>query len=464
MSEMVDPSEIREEFKLRDLKHNKPDSEQRLTNLKKQYGEYEVKEISGKTILDKEKNLYNLSRRIKHKYPNWRPKGSNFLFKTDPDSNDILLHKKVGGKKWVSIDDPKLSSEISDNLGPSTLEIRLYNDAKEIIDYRYPNNKFTTAYPGREDVDVKINDSGKIKVYSPKINKWYNLLNNDEKTQNGHLPNDIKEALGDTAEVITAQNEDFIDEKHKEFIELKINEDSIEENIEYITEAKNLKEDEAALKKSIEDLRSSVTTLDDSDLIDAANLMLETKQNELLKVENQLKEVESRLVERTAMLVENEARFREVGFSDHEIRVALAERIRERDSNRERMNEVTQEREQKLEENEIIEEHKPLRQRIKDVFKKYGFTVTAVVTAVGIVIGVIVSNLKSGLSSVAKGVGNGLKAIGKKLGQILPGMVGAIASFIFKTAGEVVGFLAKNARLLIVAVVLYFVEQYKKKR
>jgi hypothetical protein len=65
---------------------------------------------------------------------------------------------------------------------------------------------------------------------------------------------------------------------------------------------------------------------------------------------------------------------------------------------------------------------------------------------------------------VAKGVGNGLKTIGKKLGEILPGMVGAIASFIFRTAGEVVGFLAKNAWILIVAVVLYFVEQYKKKR
>ena len=36
-----------------------------------------------------------------------------------------------------------------------------------------------------------------------------------------------------------------------------------------------------------------------------------------------------------------------------------------------------------------------------------------------------------------------------------------IASFIFKTAGEAIGFLAKNAWLLIVAVVVYFVEQVK---
>ena len=72
--------------------------------------------------------------------------------------------------------------------------------------------------------------------------------------------------------------------------------------------------------------------------------------------------------------------------------------------------------------------------------------------------------LKKGLTNVAKGVGNGLKAIGKKIGDILPGMIGAIASFIFKTAGEVIGFLGKNAWLLIVAVVIYLVEQFKKKK
>ena len=65
---------------------------------------------------------------------------------------------------------------------------------------------------------------------------------------------------------------------------------------------------------------------------------------------------------------------------------------------------------------------------------------------------------------MAKGVGNGLKAIGKKIGDILPGMIGAIASFIFKTVGEVIGFLGKNAWLLIVAVVIYLVEQFKKKK
>ena len=114
-------------------------------------------------------------------------------------------------------------------------------------------------------------------------------------------------------------------------------------------------------------------------------------------------------------------------------------------------------------ENEIIEERMSLRDRVKLIFKKYGFTVFAVVSAVGLVIGVIVNNLKKGLTSLGKGVGGALKNIGKKIGEILPGMIGAIASFVFKTAGEAVGFLAKHAWLLILAAVTIMIEKLKKK-
>ena len=115
-------------------------------------------------------------------------------------------------------------------------------------------------------------------------------------------------------------------------------------------------------------------------------------------------------------------------------------------------------------ENEHIEERMSLRDRVKLIFKKYGFTVFAVVSAVGLVIGVIVNNLKKGLTSLGKGVGGALKNIGKKIGEILPGMIGAIASFVFKTAGEAVGFLAKNAWLLILAAVMFVIEKFKRNR
>ena len=115
-------------------------------------------------------------------------------------------------------------------------------------------------------------------------------------------------------------------------------------------------------------------------------------------------------------------------------------------------------------ENERIEERTSLRDRVKLIFKKYGFTVFAVVSAVGLVIGVVVSNLKKGLTSLGKGVGGALKTIGKKIGEILPGMVGAIARFVFKTAGEAVDFLAKHAWLLILAAVTIMIEKLKSHR
>ena len=105
-----------------------------------------------------------------------------------------------------------------------------------------------------------------------------------------------------------------------------------------------------------------------------------------------------------------------------------------------------------------------LKDRIKEIFKKHDFTAVTVLTAVGAVIGAIIANLKHGLATLWKGMGNALKDLGKKLGQTFPGMIGTIGSFIFRTAGEVLGFLAKHAWLLIVAVVIYATEQFKKKR
>ena len=53
-------------------------------------------------------------------------------------------------------------------------------------------------------------------------------------------------------------------------------------------------------------------------------------------------------------------------------------------------------------ENEEIQERMSLRDRVKAIFKKYGFTVVAVLSAVGVVIGVIVSNLSKGLSKIGQ--------------------------------------------------------------
>ena len=163
----------------------------------------------------------------------------------------------------------------------------------------------------------------------------------------------------------------------------------------------------------------------------------------------------------------NRTKEEEISRRENKIKELQASRETASENQREQIDANIEEQQNEISrleaENEIIEERMSLRDRVKLIFKKYGFTVFAVVSAVGLVIGVIVSNLQKGLTSLGKGVGGALKTIGKKIGEILPGMIGAIASFVFKTAGEAVGFLAKHAWLLILAAVTIMIEKLKKK-
>ena len=106
----------------------------------------------------------------------------------------------------------------------------------------------------------------------------------------------------------------------------------------------------------------------------------------------------------------------------------------------------------------------PLRERVKEIFKKYGMTVTAIVLAAGVTIGAVVGAITNALKATGKALGKGLKDIGSKLASILPGFIGSIVSFLFKAAGQVIGFLAEHTWLIILAVVAFLVEKYIKKR
>ena len=105
---------------------------------------------------------------------------------------------------------------------------------------------------------------------------------------------------------------------------------------------------------------------------------------------------------------------------------------------------------------EGMEREKPLREKVKDIFKKYGLTVTAIVLAAGVTIEAVVGAITNALKSMGKGIANRLKEIVKKTASLLPGLLGSIVSFLFKAAGRVIGFLAENTWLLILAVVAFF--------
>ena len=119
-----------------------------------------------------------------------------------------------------------------------------------------------------------------------------------------------------------------------------------------------------------------------------------------------------------------------------------------------RLDPQIQEREQEL----------PLRERVKNIFKKYGWTLQAVALAVGIVLSALALAATNGLKAGTKAIGNGLKDIGQKLGSLLPGLIGSIVSYIFKAAGSVLSFLGEHAWLLILAVVAFFMERLLKRR
>ena len=105
----------------------------------------------------------------------------------------------------------------------------------------------------------------------------------------------------------------------------------------------------------------------------------------------------------------------------------------------------------------------PLRERIREIFKKYGVTVTAIFLAAGATIGTVLGTMTRALKKLAKDLGNGLKMLGAKAASagasaaasLPPGLIRSIVGFIFKAAGSVIGFLAKHTWLLILAVVAF---------
>ena len=101
----------------------------------------------------------------------------------------------------------------------------------------------------------------------------------------------------------------------------------------------------------------------------------------------------------------------------------------------------------------------PLRERVREIFKQHGLTMTAIFLAAGITIGSVVGAITNALKSMGNQLANGLKTA-----SALPGLIGAIVSFLFKTAGQAIGYLAEHTWLLILAAVVFIFEKYIKKR
>ena len=104
---------------------------------------------------------------------------------------------------------------------------------------------------------------------------------------------------------------------------------------------------------------------------------------------------------------------------------------------------------------EVRERQKPLLERVKDIFKKYGWTLQAIFVAVGVILSVIALTVKKGT-----------KVISQKLNNVKheQGFIGSIVSFIFKAASQVFAFLSEHTWLIILVVVAFFMEKLLKRR
>ena len=171
------------------------------------------------------------------------------------------------------------------------------------------------------------------------------------------------------------------------------------------------------------------------------NLSLLRAQEETLKPLDQLKQEAEEL---NRKITEDKQLIEDENTSPSE-RAAAEARLSENEAELDRANA----------ELEARERERPLLERIKDIFKKYGWTLDAFFIAVGVILGAIALAAKKGT-----------KVISQKLNDVKqqPGFIGSIVNFLFKAASQVFAFLSEHTWLIILVVVAFFMERLLKRK
>ena len=377
-----------------------------------------------------------------------------------------------------------------DSLARRELESEFPNMSTTELELRYK----TALRSGGAVIEVRYHTS----------KKWYRLFTqsdgNTEKTLNTALLEQIKQALGkSTTESINETNATLKTLEQQEKTEAK----QLRQKENKVEEAQRLLRKRNAIQNRIQENTNKKQELEnaygplDSDAIQKLkdeNRKLETERQETQKELNafakaadekrqqqqKLNKTRLRKAEEERRLGELRARQDDIQPLDwrkqraEELNQHITEDLRiiedentspsEREAARERLAVRNEELEELNEEIAVRERQRPLLERVKDIFKKYGGTLQAVVLAVGLVLGALALAGLNGLKAGTKALGNGLKAIGQKLGSLLPGLIGSIVSYIFKAAGSVLSFLGEHAWLLILAVVAFFMERLLKRK
>ena len=343
----------------------------------------------------------------------------------------------------------------------------------------------TRFFPDASSIDLEANYSktGRLQVKMAGIGKKaYELFTKDRsggQQLNPKLTKEIKKSLGQSAEQIIEEDHNTALQQRQRFEEaekqLREAEKISSERKQEQEELKVLKEKEEAAQVKID----AIQEVEGSNLESEAELhrLKQLKKNYQTDIENK----EKKLADREKKAKNKQKKLKEKVGQE---RKKLNKIERKNDAMEERLNEAKRLDELNEEDRAIINDPDasevdkeaaekriearlegtlPLRERVREIFKKYGVTVTAIFLAAGITIGAVVGAITNALKSMGNQLANGLKTVGAKAASALPGLIGAIVSFLFKTAGQAIGYLAEHTWLLILAAVVFIFKKYIKK-
>ena len=233
-------------------------------------------------------------------------------------------------------------------------------------------------------------------------------------------------------------------------------------NLESETEMNRLKQLKKNYQKDLDSMKKKMVSLEkEAKNKEKAQERVDRERAKLAQIEKERNEIEERLNKTKAIdeLKEQKNDLKRQNEEDQKIiqdenttpseREAAEARVAERNEELDRLQTQIGERESAM----------PLLEKVREIFKEHGVTVTAIFLAAGVTIGAVLGAITNALKKLGTDLGNGLKNIGAKAANALPGLIGAIVSFLFKAAGSAIGFLAKHTWLLILAAVAFLMKK-----
>ena len=385
------------------------------------------------------------------------------------------------------------------SIGDLQLESALSQKMKKSIEMI--KAKFPRAYIEKMKIQRGSGKNvGKIVAKGPR-GGYYKVLKDDESDLMQSFLDSFKTKLGPRAEEILLQDLNTIQEQRQRLTEAENQErqaralaaekeqeeqdienlrqqvertqariDGLQEeqgsNLESEAELNRLKQLKKNYQKDLDSKKKKAASLEkEAKNKEKAQARVDRERAKLSQIEKERNEIEERLNNTKPLdeLKERENDLKRQNEEDQKIiqdentspseREAAEERVAERNEELDRVQTQIGERESAM----------PLRERVREIFKEHGVTVTAILLAAGVTIGAVIGTIANALKQLGKEFEKGLKAIGAKAADALPGLIGAIVKFLFKAAGDAVSFLAEHTWLLILAVVAFLFQKLMKK-